>query len=47
MSKTHEKVMGIDAPPPRPTVLAAFLLAVSVSLPIGGALALLEWLGAI
>ncbi|NHQ73067.1 hypothetical protein HAT86_01130 [Roseovarius gahaiensis] len=47
MSKKHKQVMGIDAAPPRPTVLAAFLLAVLVSVPVGGALWLLEWLGAI
>ncbi|WP_320179601.1 hypothetical protein [Roseovarius pacificus] len=44
MRAKENPVLGVDAPPARPTVLAAFLLAVGLSIPVGLGLTLLDWL---
>ncbi|WP_288942656.1 hypothetical protein [uncultured Roseovarius sp.] len=44
MRARENPVLGVDAPPARPTVLAAFLLAVMLSVPVGLGLTLLDWL---
>lgn len=44
MKPRQKTVLGVDAPPPRPTVLAALLVALCVSLPAGAVLAVLDWL---
>ena len=44
MRAKEKPVLGVDAPPARLTVLAAFLLAVVLSVPVGLGLTLLDWL---
>lgn len=42
MRAKEKPVLGVDAPPARPTMLAAFLLAVMLSVPVGLGLTVLD-----
>ncbi|WP_172982832.1 hypothetical protein [Roseovarius bejariae] len=44
MAIPKKRILGVYAPPPRPTLWAAGLVAVLLSLPVGLALTVLEWL---
>ena len=44
MAKPDKRILGVCAPPPRPTVFAAFLVAAVLSVPVGAILTLAEWL---
>ena len=44
MAKPEKRVLGVYAPPPRPTLWAAFLLAVTLAVPTASALWLVDWI---
>ncbi|WP_238547762.1 hypothetical protein [Meridianimarinicoccus roseus] len=44
MKSAANTVLGVNAPPPRPTRAGAFWLACLLSVPVFGVLSVLEWL---
>ncbi|WP_294621958.1 hypothetical protein [uncultured Roseovarius sp.] len=44
MAEPENRILGVHAPPPRPTLWAALLLAVVLAVPVGVVLSVVDWL---
>jgi len=44
MAEPEKRILGVYAPPPRPTLWAAFLLALGLAVPGGVVLSVVDWM---